>query len=88
METPPCLFPPEGTGLGPGVQEDGETGGACMLGRPSPIPVLYLQALPREGEAHSNKNSMAQWLTIPTSIHENSGLIPGFPQWVKDPVLS
>ena len=27
---------------------------------------------------------MAPWVTNPSSIHEDSGLIPGLAQWVKD----
>ena len=27
---------------------------------------------------------VAQWVTNPTSIHEDEGSIPGLPHWVKD----
>ena len=30
---------------------------------------------------------MAQWVTNPSSIHENMGLVPGLAQWVKYPML-
>ena len=31
---------------------------------------------------------VAQGVKTLTSIHEDTGLIPGLPQWVKDPVIA
>ena len=30
---------------------------------------------------------VARWVKNPTSVHEDSGSIPGLTQWVEDPVL-
>ena len=30
---------------------------------------------------------VVQWKQTPTSMHGDSGLIPGLAQWVKEPVL-
>ena len=36
---------------------------------------------------HGGVPIVVQWLTNPTRIHEDAGLISGLTQWVKDPVL-
>jgi len=42
----------------------------------------------RQKQQEQNKvrgvSIVAHWLTNPTSIHEDLGLIPGLTQWVKD----
>ena len=35
----------------------------------------------------SGVSTVAQQVKNPTSIHEDTGSIPGLTQWVKDPVL-
>ena len=41
----------------------------------------------RKGDEERAPGVVAQWLMNPTSFHEDKGLIPGLPQWVKDLVL-
>ena len=49
------------------------------------------QLTERKGNHQGNEGLgvpiMAQWLTNPTRIHEDVGLIPGFSHWVKDLAL-
>ena len=71
----------------PESTERAEAGRTCCLSH-------TLQKVPRACPKHwvqAVKNSewgvpvMAQWLTNPTSSHEDSGSIPSLAQWVKDP---
>ena len=41
----------------------------------------------REIRTHAGVPVVAQWLTNQTSLHEDTGLIPGLAQWVKDLAL-
>ena len=43
----------------------------------------------QQEELHNGVPVVAQWLANPTSIHEDTGLIPGLAHWVKnsDPSL-
>ena len=38
-------------------------------------------------KTHAGVPVVAQWLTNPTSIHEDAGAILGLTQWVKDLAL-
>ena len=55
---------------------------------------LHIRVIPERGGKETGIGNIyegvpvtAQWLTNPTSIHENMGSIPALPQWVTDLAL-
>ena len=52
-----------------------------------PSPTQQLEARVPSNKLGSGRPVTAQRVTNPTSIHEDSGLIPGLAQWVKDLAL-
>ena len=50
-------------------------------------PALRKLYAKTKGVNYSGVSVMVQWVTNPTSIHEDKGSVPGLTQQVKDPTL-
>ena len=66
----------------PNTERQKSDGGGTLRGNENYARKIKCQKNPNTGVPF-----VAQWLKNPTSIHEDTGSIPGLVQWVKDLAL-